>query len=159
MNIRVGLGFDIHRLELERPLLLGGVRVPYPKGLVGHSDGDALFHAVTDALLGAAGIGNIGDQFPDTDPRYKDVDSSILLGEAARIVRGHGFEIGNIDANIRADEPRLSVYFRQMESNAAAAMGVDSAQVNVKAKTMEGLGSIGRGEAIAADAVALVYTP
>lgn len=159
MKIRVGLGFDIHRLEGERPLVLGGVRIPHMTGLAGHSDGDAVFHAIIDALLGAAGLSSIGERFPDTDDRYKDVASTILLEEAGRMVRSAGFEIGNVDCNILAQRPRLSPYFASMGANGASALGVNPNQILVKAKTMDGLGPIGREEAIAAEAVALVYVP
>jgi 2-C-methyl-D-erythritol 2,4-cyclodiphosphate synthase len=158
VKIRVGLGFDIHRLETGRLFVLGGVRVPYHKGLVGHSDGDALCHAVIDSLLGAAGLGNIGERFPETDSRYKDADSVELLAHVGRLVRGAGLAIGNVDCNILAEEPRLQDYFAEMAANTANALGLPVEQVSVKARTMEGLGPVGRGEAIAAQAVALVYS-
>lgn len=157
MRIRVGLGFDIHRLEAGRVLVLGGVRIPHPKGLLGHSDGDALCHAIIDSLLGAAGLGNIGERFPETDSRYKDADSVELLAHVGRLVRGQGLAIGNVDCNVLAEEPRLQSYFAEMAANAAAALSVPVGQISVKARTMEKLGPIGRGEAIAAQAVALVY--
>ena len=159
MKFRVGSGFDIHRLEAGRPLRLGGVDIPHPAGLVGHSDGDVLLHAMIDALLGATGLGNIGQRFPDTDSRYKNADSRELLGEVARQVRDMGFGIANIDSNILAEQPRLLPWLAAMASNAASAAGVSSEQITVKAKTMEGLGPIGKGEAIAAEAVVLVYAP
>lgn len=159
MKIRVGIGFDIHRLEAGRPLLIGGVRVPGPKGLLGHSDGDVLLHAIIDALLGAAGLGTIGERFPDTDSRFRDADSAVLAGEAAGLVRSLGFSIGNVDSNILAEQPRLQPYFAEMAARSAAALGVSPAQVSVKARTMEGLGAIGREEAIAAEAVVLLYLP
>lgn len=157
MKVRVGIGFDIHRLVADRPLLVGGVRIPYPKGLAGHSDGDVLLHAMIDALLGATGLGSIGEHFPDTDPRFSGRDSLDLLGAVAQLVRDAGFDVGNIDSNVIAEEPKLFPYFRSMESSTASKLGLLPSQVTVKAKTMEGLGSIGRGEAIAAQAVALVY--
>ena len=157
MKIRVGIGFDIHRLEAGRPFVLGGVRIPHATGLAGHSDGDALFHAMIDALLGAAGLGNIGERFPDTDARYANADSALLLGETARLVRGQGFGIGNVDSTILAEQPRLLPYVAAMASNAARALGIEPERISVKAKTMERLGAIGREEAIAAEAVALVY--
>jgi 2-C-methyl-D-erythritol 2,4-cyclodiphosphate synthase len=159
VKIRIGLGFDIHRLEAGRPLVLGGVRIPHSSGLAGHSDADALFHAMSDALLGAARLGNVGTRFPDTDPRYKDADSGLLLAEVSRLVREAGLSIGNIDCNILAEEPRLQGYCASMEANSAEALGVGPDQVSVKARTFEKLGPIGRGEAIAAEAVALVYAP
>jgi len=157
VKVRVGIGFDIHRLVADRPLLVGGVRIPYPKGLAGHSDGDVLLHAMIDALLGATGLGSIGEHFPDTDPRFSGRDSLDLLGAVAQLVRDAGFDVGNIDSNVIAEEPKLFPYFRSMESSTASKLGLLPSQVTVKAKTMEGLGSIGRGEAIAAQAVALVY--
>lgn len=157
MKIRVGLGFDIHRLEAGRVLVLGGVRIPHSKGLVAHSDGDALCHAIIDSLLGAAGLGNIGERFPDTDSRYQDADSVELLAHVGRLVRGADLAIGNVDCNLLAEEPRLHGYFSRMAANVAAALNVEVGQVSVKARTMEKLGPIGRGEAIAAEAVALVY--
>jgi 2-C-methyl-D-erythritol 2,4-cyclodiphosphate synthase len=155
--VRVGIGFDIHRLEAGRPLLLGGVRIPGPRGLVGHSDGDVLFHAMIDALLGASGLGSIGAHFPGTG-RWEGADSGSLLARVGGQVREAGFEIGNLDSNILAEEPRLMPYFREMEARAASALGLSPDQVSVKAKTLEGLGAIGRGEAIAAEAVALVQS-
>jgi 2-C-methyl-D-erythritol 2,4-cyclodiphosphate synthase len=154
--MRVGIGFDIHRLRAGRPLLLGGVRIPHPAGLVGHSDGDVLFHAMIDAILGGAGLGNIGERFPDTDPRFDGADSGLLLAEAARLARNHGFSIANIDSNILAERPRLQPYFREMEARATSILDLAPGQVGIKAKTFEGLGPIGRGEAIAAEAVALL---
>ena len=157
MNVRVGTGFDIHRLVPGRPLIIGGVLIPYSRGLEGHSDGDALFHAITDALLGAAGLGNIGEKFPDTDPAHRDADSTFFLRQTARMLRDRGLKIGNVDSNILAEEPRLSPYFAEMAANASAALDIEAGQVQVKAKTMEGLGVIGRGDAIAAQAVVLLY--
>jgi len=156
VNFRVGVGFDVHRLSPASPLVIGGVEIPYHKGLLGHSDGDVLCHAVTDALLGAAGLGNIGELFPDTDPRYRGVSSLKFLAEAAAAVRRKHFEIGNIDSNILAEQPRLTPFFPAMKRKIAEVLGVSEERVHVKAKTMEGLGPIGAGEAIAAEAVALV---
>lgn len=158
MKVRVGLGFDIHPLQAGRPLVLGGVRVPHPRGLLGHSDGDVLFHAMIDALMGAAGLGSIGERFPDTDPRFEGANSGGMLRSAAELIRSQGLEIGNVDCNILAEQPKLMSWFSAMETNAAAALGVSPDRVTVKAKTMEGFGPIGREEAIAAEAVALVYS-
>ena len=157
MKVRVGIGFDIHRLEAGRELTLGGVRIPHEKGLAGHSDGDVLLHAIADALLGACGLGNIGEQFPDTDPRFLGADSSIFLREAARMLRSQGYEIGNIDSNILAERPKLLPHFDQMRRNIASALDVPLADVHVKAKTMERLDAVGAENAIAAEAVVLVY--
>ena len=157
MKFRIGIGFDVHRLEPNGKLVLGGVEIPHEKGLVGHSDGDVLLHAITDALLGACGLGNIGEKFPDTDPRYKGIASSTLLHDAADMARRKGFEIGNIDSNILAERPKLLSYFPSMQERIAEALGIPSEQVHVKAKTMERLGAVGAEEAIAAQAVVLVF--
>lgn len=157
VRVRVGQGFDVHRLVAGRPLRLGGVEIPFERGLLGHSDGDAVLHAVCDALLGAIGAGDIGTHFPDTDPRYRGADSALLLSEAARIARERGYAIGNVDVNVLAERPRLAPQFAAMRNRIAGILGVSSDAVSVKARTMEGLGGIGRGEAIAALAVCLVY--
>jgi 2-C-methyl-D-erythritol 2,4-cyclodiphosphate synthase len=154
--IRVGLGYDLHRLEPGRPLILGGVTVPFDKGLSGHSDADALTHAVIDALLGAAGLGNIGRRFPDTDPAYRDADSLKLLAAVAKELEKNGYAVVNIDATIVAEQPRLDPFVAQMGRQIAAALDIDPSAVSVKAKTNERVGPEGRGEAIAAQAVALV---
>jgi 2-C-methyl-D-erythritol 2,4-cyclodiphosphate synthase len=156
VKIRVGIGFDIHRLAKDRELTLGGIRIPYSRGLEGHSDGDVLLHAVIDAILGAAGLGNIGQHFPDGDPRFSGADSRLLLREVARMIRDKGFAVGNIDCNVLAEEPRLGPYFASMCEAIAREVGVSSSEVGVKAKTMEGLGAVGRGEAISAEAVVLL---
>jgi 2-C-methyl-D-erythritol 2,4-cyclodiphosphate synthase len=157
VKFRVGIGFDIHRLKDGTVLTLGGVRIPHNKSLVGHSDGDALAHAVTDALLGACGADNIGQMFPDTDPKLKGASSLRFLTEAAAVVHARGFHIANVDANILAERPKLVPYFAAMRDKLAAAMDIPASDVHVKAKTMEGLGSIGAEEAIAVEAVALIY--
>jgi 2-C-methyl-D-erythritol 2,4-cyclodiphosphate synthase len=154
---RVGIGFDLHPLAVANRLVIGGVEIRHDKGLVGHSDGDVLCHAITDALLGACGLGNIGEFFPDTDPAYSGISSLTLLQEAMAKIRAAGFEVSNVDANILAERPRLLPYFPAMKSNLAAALGIPVEDVHVKAKTMERIGPIGREEAIAAEAVALVY--
>jgi 2-C-methyl-D-erythritol 2,4-cyclodiphosphate synthase len=154
--MRIGLGYDLHRLEEGRPLILGGVTIPYEKGLYGHSDADALAHAVTDALLGAAALGDIGSHFPDTDPQYKGADSMQLLAEAYRRVRSAGWVLINLDATIIAQQPKMNPHIGAMRASLAACLGVDAAAVSVKAKTNEGLGPEGRGEAISVHAAALI---
>lgn len=156
-RIRVGEGWDIHALVAGRPLVIGGVRIPYDKGLLGHSDADVLLHAITDALLGAAALGDIGLHFPDTDPRFKGADSSVLLAEAARRVRQAGFEIGNIDGTVIAQAPKLMPWIPAMRVAIANVLAVELEQVNVKAKTAEQLGPVGQGQAMEARAIALLY--
>ena len=155
---RIGIGYDLHRLVEGRPLILGGVEIPFEKGLSGHSDADALTHAVIDALLGAAALGNIGQHFPDADPRYKDADSMVLLAEAVRRLREAGYAVVNVDSNVVAQEPRLSPFLDAMAKRIARALGVECSQVAVKAKTNESVGPEGRGEAISAQAVVLLET-
>jgi len=154
--MRIGQGFDVHALVKGRKLVVGGVTIPFEKGLAGHSDADVLIHAVCDALLGAAALGDIGRHFPDTDPKYKDVDSRALLREVAAKVRGAGFKIANLDATLHAEAPKMAAHIPAMIANLAADLGLQSGQVNVKAKTAERLGAIGRGEGIAAEAIALL---
>ncbi len=154
--IRVGIGYDLHRLEPGRPLILGGIEVPFDKGLAGHSDGDALAHAITDALLGAAALGNIGQHFPDTDPAYKDADSIELLQRAVGLVRDQGYRVGNIDANIIAQQPKLNPHLDAMRERLADAMGITIDRISVKAKTNELVGPEGRGEAMSTQAVVLI---
>ena len=156
---RIGEGWDIHLLVEGRPLILGGVAVPYSKGLLGHSDADALLHALTDALLGAAAMGDIGTHFPDTDLHFKGADSAMLLAEAARRVRAHGFEIGNVDCTIIAQAPKLMAFKPLMRDRIAEVLRIGVDQVNVKAKTAEQLGPVGEGKAIEARAVALIFKP
>lgn len=157
MNFRVGIGFDLHRLGPDVPLFLGGVLIPHTLGLIGHSDGDVLCHAITDALLGAAGIGNIGELFPDTDPAFKGMSSLRFLERAIALVREKGFEVGNVDSNILAERPKLLPFFPAMIAKISEALGVAPEKIMVKAKTMEGLGIVGTEQAIAAEAVALVF--
>ncbi|NIM43632.1 MAG: 2-C-methyl-D-erythritol 2,4-cyclodiphosphate synthase [Hydrogenophaga sp.] len=157
--IRIGEGWDIHRLVTDRPLVLGGVTVPHTHGLLGHSDADALLHAITDALLGAAALGDIGRHFPDTDERFKGADSGALLAEAARRVRAEGYEIGNIDSTVVAQAPKLAPHIPAMVERIASLLGLSPSQVNVKAKTAEKTGPVGQGEAIEARAVALLIKP
>lgn len=155
-TLRIGEGWDIHRLVTGRPLVLGGITVPHTHGLLGHSDADALLHAVTDALLGAAALGDIGRHFPDTDERFKGADSGVLLVEAARRVREAGYAIGNIDSTVIAQAPKLSPHIPAMVERIAALLDLAPSQVNVKAKTAEKMGPVGQGEAIEARAVALL---
>jgi len=156
VRLRVGVGFDLHRLGPASRLVLGGVEIPHDKGLIGHSDGDVLCHAIVDALLGAAGLGNIGQLFPDTDPQFKGVSSLRFLTEAVNLLWQSGFQIENIDSNILAEKPKLLPYFPAMREKMAAAAGIPIEKIFIKAKTMEGVGEIGAQEAIAAQAVALV---
>lgn len=155
-TLRIGEGWDIHRLVTGRPLVLGGITVPHTHGLLGHSDADALLHAITDALLGAAALGDIGRHFPDTDERFKGADSGVLLAEAARRVREAGYTIGNIDSTVIAQAPRLAPHIPAMVERIAALLGLQPSQVNVKAKTAEKMGPVGQGDAIEARAVALL---
>ena len=153
---RVGLGYDVHRLVEDRKLILGGIEVPYEKGLLGHSDADVLLHAISDALLGAAGLGDIGEHFPDTDPRYKGACSMDLLATVYDLVQGEGLRLVNLDTTIFAQKPKLSPYKTQMAEKIATCLKVDPKSISIKATTTEGLGAIGRGEGIAAMCVALL---
>ena len=155
-NLRIGHGYDVHRLVEGRKLILGGVDIPWEKGLLGHSDADVLTHAVMDALTGAARLGDIGKLFPDTDPAYAGISSLKLLAEVARLLGEKGFAVVNVDATLLAQRPKVGPYRPQMAENLAAALGIDPEQVNVKATTEEGLGFTGAGEGIAAHAVALI---
>ena len=154
--MRIGQGFDLHALVKGRKLILGGVLIPFEKGLEGHSDADVLIHAVCDALLGAAALGDIGRHFPDTDPKYKNADSRTLLREVAKMLRQAEWAVANVDATIIAQAPRISPHIAAMVANLAADLDIRPGQVNVKAKTAERLGAIGRGEGIAAEAIALL---
>jgi 2-C-methyl-D-erythritol 2,4-cyclodiphosphate synthase len=154
--VRVGHGFDVHQLVAGRRLVIGGVEIAFDRGLGGHSDADVLLHAVTDALLGAAGLGDIGRHFPDTDPAHRDADSRRLLREAVAKVRAAGYIVVNVDSTIIAQAPRMAPHIPAMVANLAADLGVRPDRVNVKAKTTERLGFAGRGEGIAAEAVALL---
>ena len=153
---RIGQGLDVHRLVEGRKLILGGVEIAYEKGLLGHPDADALLHAITDAILGAVGLGDIGRLFPDPDPALAGADSRVLLREAMRRVREAGWEVVNVDATIIAQAPKIAPHAAQMVANIAADLGIDAACVNVKGKTNEKLGHLGRGEGIATQAVALL---
>jgi len=154
--MRIGQGFDVHALVAGRPLIIGGVTIPYEKGLAGHSDADVLLHAICDALLGAAALGDIGRHFPDTDPAYKGADSRVLLRRVGQLLGAAKFRIANIDSTIIAQAPRMAPHIPAMVANIASDLGIAPANVNVKAKTTEKLGFTGRGEGIAADAIALV---
>ena len=156
MNIRIGQGFDVHALVEGRPLILGGVTIPHHKGLMGHSDADALLHAVTDAILGAAGMGDIGRMFPDDDPRFKDANSRVLLREAFAQVKAAGWRVVNIDATIHAQQPKVKPHAAAMVANIAADLEIAEDCVNVKGKTNEKLGHIGREEGIATHCVVLL---
>lgn len=153
---RIGHGYDVHRLTENRKLIMGGVDIPYEKGLLGHSDADVLLHAVSDSLLGALALGDIGKHFPDTDPRYKGADSLQLLCHVVKLIKEHGYEAGNIDATILCQKPKLAPYIPMMRENIAKALETDISNVSVKATTEEKLGFTGSGEGIAAHCVALL---
>ena len=154
--MRVGQGFDIHALVPGRRLVIGGVDIPYERGLAGHSDADVLLHAICDALIGAAGLGDIGTHFPDTEERYRGADSRVLLRAVTELLREKGLTVANVDTTIIAQAPKMAPHVARMRENIAADLGIDPASVNVKAKTAERLGTLGRGEGIAAEAIALV---
>ena len=154
---RVGLGHDTHRLEAGLRLIIGGIEIPHEKGFVAHSDGDVLLHAITDAILGALALGDIGEWFPDTDPRYRGTDSSVFLREAVRMMEERGWRVGNVDCTVFAQRPKLSPYKRQIAARVAELLGVDGSCVNVKAKTGERVGPVGHEESIDASAVVLLY--
>jgi len=157
MNFRIGEGWDIHALVADRKLIIGGVTIPFHLGLLGHSDADVLLHAITDALLGAAALGDIGTHFPDTDAQFKGVDSGVLLAEAARRVRAKGFEIGNVDSTVIAQAPKLAPHIQAMRQQIAKFLSLDVDQINVKAKTAEKMGPVGLGQAMEARAVVLLF--
>ena len=154
--MRVGLGYDVHRLVEGRELILGGVRIPYEKGLLGHSDADVLLHAIMDALLGAAALGDIGKHFPDTDPAYKGISSVELLKHVGGLLAEHGYRIGNIDATIIAQRPKMAPHIQAMRENTAKALNIDVDQINIKATTEEGLGFTGEGLGIASNAICMI---
>ncbi len=157
-GIRIGQGFDVHQLAEGRKLIIGGVTIPYEKGLLGHSDADVLLHAVCDALLGAAALGDIGRHFSDADPRYKNIDSRVLLREVYRLLEKSGYQVGNIDATIIAQAPKMAPHIPAMIANISQDLQMSAADVNVKAKTAEYLGPVGRGEGIEAEVVCLITT-
>ena len=154
--MRIGHGYDVHRLVEGRKLILGGVEIPWEKGLLGHSDADVLTHAVRDALLGAAALGDIGQHFPDRDPKYAGINSLLLLDKVAKLLKENGWQVGNIDATVIAQRPKLAPHLPQMRQNLAERLGIDVGQVSIKATTEEGLGFTGRGEGMAAHAVCLL---
>ncbi len=156
--MRIGMGYDVHRLTEGRDLILGGVRIPYEKGLLGHSDADVLVHAVMDALLGATALGDIGRHFPDTDPEYEGASSIRLLEHVGRLLKEKGYAIGNVDATIVAQRPKMAPYMEEMRDNVAKALGVLPDRINIKATTEEGLGFTGSGEGISSQAVACLET-
>jgi len=155
---RIGIGYDIHRLVEGRKLILGGVEIPFEKGLLGHSDSDVLTHAICDALLGAAALGDIGTHFPDTDPQWAGASSLDFLAHAVELITARGYSIANVDATVLAERPKIRPHIETMRERLASALRIDVDRVNVKAKTGEGLESIGRGEAMAAQVVALLNT-
>ena len=155
--VRIGFGHDTHRLGPDRPLILGGVDVPFDRGLIGHSDADVLLHAVTDSLLGALSLGDIGEWFPNTDSQWEGADSAVFVTEAAKAIRDRGWQIANLDCTIFAEKPKLSPYKNEIASNVASLLAVESDCVSVKAKTGENVGPIGRGESISAEVVVLLY--
>ena len=154
--VRVGMGYDVHKLTEGRDLILGGVKIPWEKGLLGHSDADVLIHAIMDALLGAAALGDIGQHFPDTDPAYEGISSVKLLEHVASLLEKKGYGVGNIDAVIIAQKPKMAPHIPQMRANMAKAMGIDESQLNIKATTEEKLGFTGREEGIASQAICLL---
>jgi 2-C-methyl-D-erythritol 2,4-cyclodiphosphate synthase len=155
-QFRIGIGNDIHRLVEGRKLIIGGVEIPHDRGLLGHSDGDSLTHAITDALLGAAALGDIGSHFSDKDPRWAGADSLVFLRHVRGLLEERGFEVANVDATVLAERPKMAPHISEMKARLAEAMKINESQINIKAKTNEGLDAIGRGEAIAAQAVALI---
>ncbi len=157
MNNRAGIGYDIHRLVKGRKLVLGGVTIEHSKGLDGHSDADVVLHAVSDALLGAAGKGDIGEHFPNTDKKYKDISSLILLGQVYELIAKEGYRVGNVDVVIQAEEPSLKDHKPRMKAVIAKALHIEGSFVNIKATTSEGLGAIGKGEGIAAFATVMLF--
>ena len=155
--MRVGMGYDVHKLVEGRDLIIGGVRIPHTLGLLGHSDADVLLHAIMDALLGAAGLGDIGKHFPDTDPQYKGISSMKLLSHVAELIREKGYVVENIDATIIAQKPKMAPHIPEMRENIAKALGIEISQLNIKATTEEGLGFTGQGEGISSQAICSLY--
>ncbi|MBA4740924.1 MAG: 2-C-methyl-D-erythritol 2,4-cyclodiphosphate synthase [Burkholderiales bacterium] len=156
--MRIGEGFDLHALVPDRPLVIGGVNIPHDKGLLGHSDADVLIHALIDALLGACGLGDIGQHFPDTDPKWHDVDSKLLLNKVYEMICRAGYEVVNIDSTIIAEQPKLSPHIPEMRRILAALVGAEVDQINIKAKTSERLGAVGREECVVATVTVLLST-
>lgn len=156
MNIRVGFGFDVHRLQKGRPLIIGGINIPHHQGALGHSDADVLIHAIMDALLGAANLGDIGLHFPDNDPAYKNIDSKILLARTLKLIKHQGFSIGNIDATLCLEKPKIAAYIPEMKVCLAKILEIEPGQISIKATTNEKLGYVGNEEGVSAYAVALI---
>jgi 2-C-methyl-D-erythritol 2,4-cyclodiphosphate synthase len=156
--MRIGMGYDVHKLVEGRKLILGGVLIPYEKGLLGHSDADVLIHAIMDSLLGAAALGDIGKHFPDTDPKYSGISSILLLKEVASLINNNGYEIGNIDATIIAQKPKMAPHIEEMRKNIASALDIDISKISIKATTEEGLGFTGRGEGISSQSISLLLS-
>jgi 2-C-methyl-D-erythritol 2,4-cyclodiphosphate synthase len=156
-EFRTGIGYDLHRLAAGRPLMLGGVEIPFEKGFEAHSDGDILLHAVTDALLGAAGLGDIGELFPPSDPQWKDADSTVFLTQARELIESYGYRITNIDAVVIIERPKILPYREKIRKRIAEVLGISADRVGIKAKTAEGVGPVGRGEAAEAQAVAVIW--
>lgn len=154
--MRIGMGYDVHKLVNGRKLILGGVLIPYDKGLLGHSDADVLIHAIIDSLLGAAALGDIGKHFPDTDPKYSGISSILLLKEVAALINSNGYKIGNIDSTIIAQKPKMAPHIEEMKRNISSALDIDINSINIKATTEEGLGFTGRGEGISSQSIALL---
>ncbi|MEX2455762.1 MAG: 2-C-methyl-D-erythritol 2,4-cyclodiphosphate synthase [Balneolaceae bacterium] len=159
MNFRVGLGYDVHPFEENRKLMLGGIEIPFDKGLKGHSDADVLLHSITDALLGAAGLGDIGAHFPDIDPKYKNADSAILLKESYELVKNTGYELSNLDATIVAEAPKIMPHVTTIRKRISSIMDCDIDRVSIKATTNEKMGFVGRSEGIAVHAIVLIFKP
>jgi 2-C-methyl-D-erythritol 2,4-cyclodiphosphate synthase len=156
--MRIGMGYDVHKLVKGRKLILGGVLIPYEKGLLGHSDADVLIHAIMDSLLGAAALGDIGKHFPDTDSKYSGISSILLLKEVAALINNNGYEIGNIDATIIAQKPKMAPHIEDMRKNIASSLDIDISKISIKATTEEGLGFTGRGEGISSQSIALLLS-
>jgi 2-C-methyl-D-erythritol 2,4-cyclodiphosphate synthase len=156
--MRIGMGYDVHKLVEGRKLILGGVLIPYGKGLLGHSDADVLIHAIMDSLLGAAALGDIGKHFPDTDSKYSGISSILLLKEVAALINNNGYEIGNIDATIIAQKPKMAPHIEDMRKNIASSLDIDISKISIKATTEEGLGFTGRGEGISSQSIALLLS-
>jgi len=157
IGCKVGFGYDVHRFTENRPLILGGLTIPHPKGLLGHSDADVLLHAIADALLGAANLGDIGMMFPDDDPSYKDIASSILLEKVVEMISNRGYRIGNLDVTLVLQSPKISDYIPEMKKKVAGLLKIDEPDISIKAKTSEGMGFIGREEGISAYATVLIF--
>ncbi len=157
IGFKVGFGYDVHRFAENRPLILGGVAIPHPKGLLGHSDADVLLHAIADALLGAANLGDIGMMFPDDDPSYKDIASTILMEKVMEMILNKGYGVGNLDATVVLQSPKVSIYIPEMKKKIAGLLKIDESDISIKAKTSEGMGFVGREEGVSAYATVLIF--